>query len=510
MKNIVFSTTRQWNPGDEIILQGIRNVLKHIGLRFNPIIFNRNPDIRGFHSPIFKMHIGGDVDFFRCCVNSAMFDNSIKPWTDYSAIDAIIFAGSPEWQGMRSLELYINAVRYKIPVFLIGIDSAYRYEFEILHAVLKKAKFISIRNKDILDSFSAYNIQVNHITCPSILSSETTKNVKRVKAIGLIYRGNDCEVSFINGWNIHLHNEQIELYKYIIREYSNQYQISIICHYIDEIIPAQKYFPECEILYSYDSFDYHEIYSKFDLIIGSRIHGIGIAASLGIPSIPVKYDVRASTVDSFYPDWLVEFMETHDMISTIDYYLRNIGDLNSMLCVHKDDVKNKYETCLKELVFFDKVDYEYVFENLRDEFMMVRHEFQIDKQLYHKAIRPYVRFALNRINEMIVGKEIIIKGAGMHTRKLLCYITKRVKKIYLCDKNDKRIEDYPMIDIREINSIHYDFIILSSRIYESSMRAEIDGIVPVSKIISIYKMMDDNGIHLNEDFYFYIERGKSP
>ncbi len=46
-KNVLISTTRQWNPGDEFIMLGCLNILKEIyGDNINPIIFNRNPDIR--------------------------------------------------------------------------------------------------------------------------------------------------------------------------------------------------------------------------------------------------------------------------------------------------------------------------------------------------------------------------------------------------------------------------------------------------------------------------------
>ena len=39
-KNIVYSSTLGWNPGDEIILHGLRNL---INIPHNPIIFNRSP-----------------------------------------------------------------------------------------------------------------------------------------------------------------------------------------------------------------------------------------------------------------------------------------------------------------------------------------------------------------------------------------------------------------------------------------------------------------------------------
>ena len=53
MINIVFSTTRQFNPGDEFILYGIINILHDVMKKkaFNSIIYNRNPDInQRFHS----------------------------------------------------------------------------------------------------------------------------------------------------------------------------------------------------------------------------------------------------------------------------------------------------------------------------------------------------------------------------------------------------------------------------------------------------------------------------
>ena len=44
-----------------------------------------------------------------------------------------------------------------------------------------------------------------------------------------------------------------------------------------------------------------DIYKECDLVIGSRIHGIGLATSLCIPSIPIGYDSRRGTFNGFYP-----------------------------------------------------------------------------------------------------------------------------------------------------------------------------------------------------------------
>ena len=41
--NILFSTSRQWNCGDEFILFGVRRLLDRVPLRYNSIIYNRHP-----------------------------------------------------------------------------------------------------------------------------------------------------------------------------------------------------------------------------------------------------------------------------------------------------------------------------------------------------------------------------------------------------------------------------------------------------------------------------------
>ena len=45
-ENVVFSSTRQWNPGDEFIQFGCQNLMSNL-INFNSILFNRNPQIRG-------------------------------------------------------------------------------------------------------------------------------------------------------------------------------------------------------------------------------------------------------------------------------------------------------------------------------------------------------------------------------------------------------------------------------------------------------------------------------
>ena len=43
--NILYSTTRSWNSGDDFILFGVRNIIDAVLPQHNPLIYNRNPDL---------------------------------------------------------------------------------------------------------------------------------------------------------------------------------------------------------------------------------------------------------------------------------------------------------------------------------------------------------------------------------------------------------------------------------------------------------------------------------
>src|SRR3954462_11648347 len=102
--NVLFSATRQWNPGDEFILFGSVNALRSAGLDVNPILFNRNPQIRRMR-PLFRwMRQLDDAMFGGRAL--PFLDNSFKNTTDASIVDLVVFAGSPEWRGRRLAPLY--------------------------------------------------------------------------------------------------------------------------------------------------------------------------------------------------------------------------------------------------------------------------------------------------------------------------------------------------------------------------------------------------------------------
>ncbi len=350
--NILFSTTRQWNPGDEFILMGCINLLSEF-LNFNPVIYNRNPQIRyviGWKkrmiNNIFKAIFGRY--FF-----GPFVDNSIKPSSKGEWIDLVVFAGSPAWYGAPSEDLYQFILKNKLPVVFLGIgigeplkkDHLKPYEKE----VITRAKLITTRDikaKTLLEEYGAMQLP-----CPALLSSTQQKTISKVDRIGLIFASHHGTSD--NRIDEDSSNFLLKFFHEIIRQFP-EIEMDIICHYIDEMDVVNEAFPDQQVYYSYDSKDYLSIYNKYDLVIGSRVHGIGICASMGIPGIMISHDIRSDTVRGFNATLINTDTELVDAIELVRKEINNADQKSKLLAAHKEETKKAYLKLLKSSI--EKID----------------------------------------------------------------------------------------------------------------------------------------------------------
>lgn len=509
-KNIVFSTTKQWNPGDEIILKGIINIFDALGLNYNPLIFNRNPSVRRLYGNSTYSGMTTDDFFLMKHIDISMMDNSMKPWLSYENIDLIVMAGTPEWSGGRNRELFLRAIKNNIPVCFLGIDGDYNKEQnEVVSSVLEKSKIILVRNQEVLNSFVNKGIGAQFFPCPSLLSSKNEKHIEEVHTIGLIYRAKNTEITLINGWDENSYIEQNAIFNSIIKQYGKKTKIVIICHYVDELILAERDFNGVDIYYSYNSDDYFKIYEQCDLVIGSRIHGIGLATSLGIPSIPLKYDFRAGTYKGFYPDDSY-FDNSLNVNDKIDYYINNISDINEKLIEYKQRIKSLYISELSNLELFDKVTYDDLFVEIPKERIndALRWFVIKDKEISYSMTKRVIDDALSSINQIIKNKKVLIKGGGNHTTKMLEYLTPELKVVGIIDNSITSFQSYHVYRNDDICNLDFDYIIISSFYYREEMFKELSKYIQKSKIISIYKVIEDNYAPLEKPFFQYLEELK--
>lgn len=355
-KNILISTTRQWNPGDEFIMNGALNIIETImGDQFNPIIFNRNPDIRGgasfrncsrnlgftnkWDNASFKGK-GGLQELLRI----GHYDNSWKDDMNSGNIDFALFAGSPEWYSTRLRPMYQAIEQSNLPVLFLGIGAGDNRDFQeadpAVRRVLSRAKLITVRDhitEQLLHDYGAV-----YLPCPALLSAKKNRVVKEVQKIGLIYTTDKT----VKGHCVstEMHDYLLKLYPELIK----RYQCAIVCHYIDELDQASLEFPDTDIFYSYDSKDYERIFNNFDLVIGGRVHGIGISASLGIPGIMIKHDSRSSTTDGFCAESISINTEVQKVVELVEKYQSNIETYSKRLVAHKQAVMDQYVQLLQE------------------------------------------------------------------------------------------------------------------------------------------------------------------
>lgn len=355
-KNILFSTTRQWNPGDELILSGIINLLTEVIGDFNSLIYNRSPEVRqikGYLNPFrtanWSTRSFKNIDFaFRI----GSFDNSFKNGMDASFVDYVIFAGTPEWLGRRSSHLYDIAAEFNIPALFLGIGSNNEILFESIkhryRRVLERAELIVVR--DSLTMKILNPLKPVQLACPSLFSSKTEKDISALNKIALIFATDKSVVS--NKIDSETFNCIVNLYKTI----SQLYPCEIVCHYIDELPEAFKLFGDLEINYSYDSKDYLDIYKKFDLVIGPRIHGIGVCASYSIPGILIAHDLRADTAKGLGADIISTDTKGATVVSLIKEIRSNIRACSSSLKDLKADMKARYLELLRK-VFYNSIEF---------------------------------------------------------------------------------------------------------------------------------------------------------
>ncbi|MDB1122448.1 polysaccharide pyruvyl transferase family protein [Vibrio algarum] len=339
--NVIFSTTRQWNPGDEFILMGCMNLLKeHLG-EFNPVIYNRNPQIRRHRKYDLIKSVDNALgkDFIE-----KFNDNSVKDRLPMDYADMVIFAGSPEWRGMRTQKLYSSILEYNLPTLFLGLGTNGKFEFNESAfskdemAVFKKAKVVTCRDQNTTDGLS--DVSAKFLPCPALFSSPTESLVKKVKRIGLIYGTNNSAKN--NNVSKETYEYLMQIYNRIITEFGSDYEIEFVAHYIDELSEFKKDFPEQKLRYSFDSKDYLDIYSQYDLIIGYRVHGVGMCASMGIPGIMIAHDPRAVTVKGFKAKIHNVGEGEEKLIATTKDLINNIEELSSELLEHKKETKQKY------------------------------------------------------------------------------------------------------------------------------------------------------------------------
>jgi polysaccharide pyruvyl transferase WcaK-like protein len=317
------------------------------GDTLNSVIYNRNPQIRAIYG---RRRLQAD-HLLRVITGRGLIpdflDNSVKDGMDVSFVDGVIFAGTPEWSGSRLSSLYKLIDKHNLPCCFLGIGAHdvpnLAYIDPLQQSVLRHAHCITVRDQTCYEALK--HIGAEMVPCPALLSSSIERAVDRVVSIGLIHAS-----ALGPQYNIvakPVYEYLMKLYKEIIQKYQRQLRIEIVAHYIDEMPDAYRTYPQSVIRYSYDSAEYTDIYSRYDIVIGARVHGVGMAASLGIPGILIAHDGRSATAEGFLAETVQAGAEISHVLKLIDKIVEEISERSCRLKYHKADVWTKYMDLLE-------------------------------------------------------------------------------------------------------------------------------------------------------------------
>jgi hypothetical protein len=361
VSNILLSTTRMWNCGDDFIAYGVRNILDQcLNKQCNYIAYNRNPDLhfqRVRHPSIDMVDANRDNKKTKLDLRpyisktNWVFDNSWHPRNTLQNLSAVVFAGTPEWFGPMVAPLTEALKDSDVPVFYLGVGGFERRENLKLNnlsaqdqSVLKNAALITVRDKQAQALLEPLNPV--YLPCPALLSNQEKKleqtkrgSNKKIKIALSTQPDKTCQPPS----SPDTYAYTLELFKALIK----QYDCEVVCHYIDEISPLSEL--GVPVRYSYDARDYFAIYNNYDLLVSTRVHGAGAAASLGIPAFVISHSARSSTVKGFMSELI---SPTKDSVEAVLDRIANfnIQDRSEQIRSHKADTVKRYEELLTPLL----------------------------------------------------------------------------------------------------------------------------------------------------------------
>lgn len=354
--NVLFSTTRMWNPGDDFILFGVRHLLESLIGPFNSIVYNRHPDL---HQLRLHFNQPATVTVDEISVQANLYDllsphltprdNSWHPGIGLDRVDLAVFAGTPEWLGDMVAPLVNQLLWSRVPALYLGIgsfegiaDMAFDQISLSDRLLLNRATYITVRDETCAKILGP--LQPMQLPCPALFAAKTSRPRHQKKRLALSTQGSDGR----NGQHIDpvTREYSVALFKALAK----QYDCALICHYVDEAQELSNCLGnDMAVYYAYDARDYIDIYDDFDLTVTTRVHGAGLCASLGIPGFVIGHSARSATVRGFLADIL------HPQHDGIEQAIERIGayDVSAAserLCAHKEETLKRYIALLEPVI----------------------------------------------------------------------------------------------------------------------------------------------------------------
>lgn len=250
--NILVSTTRDWNLGDEIIWIGVKRLLKKIfDGSVNYFFYNRNPDMFPYR------HLHG---------------NYLTHVPDF--IDLVVLAGTPEFYEEKMRGLYESVGDRPIWAIGIGWGTEHLVPNEFETEFIKRDNFRIIARSEETRKIIPKPIEV--LPCPALLCSDKIEKTKKSCFVGQI------------GFNK-----------------TNESDIIVYC------IPDFLEVKDRKVKYITEPEDLIAILGQYETVYTNRLHAGFTTIATGGNAIFVKSDFRIDTAVSTWRNYQGNLMEDY-------------------------------------------------------------------------------------------------------------------------------------------------------------------------------------------------------
>ena len=253
--------------------------------------------------------------------------------------DAVLVGGSDNYRNW-SLRIDGEEIQHlRPPLFLIGLGISSNNLNEApliqkekymddIRSTNEKAALSTVRDQATWDFLTGFGVDKAIMTgCPALYLGEVDTFEFRENGPLLL--------TFPFPVNKKKMPERFKMLQKVIHEIARKYEHVILsCHDDRDVGPATELFPDLAVFFSNNWNDYVDLYGKARMVVGSRLHGTILAASLGTPFLNINVDIRGQSFDGTFglENW------------NLDYTTPNLSD----------QIIDKIErVCKGELAVFD-------------------------------------------------------------------------------------------------------------------------------------------------------------
>lgn len=298
--NILISTTLGHNPGDEIILKGVKRLLAaKFGDEITYISYNRNPDLqtRGLCNERVQ--------------RTDLVGNYMTSGSILKHVDMVVLAGSPEWYGGPMEALYKAIEKYTLDIPLLALGIGLGSEWGTLSVLDKRVlsrpqtKIITRSKETSQMLMLQLGINVPSLVCPALFAftgdepecfwnRATVAKLLASKTLLILQKpGNgwhEIRESCLEGLHLKDRQRDEDILCLHIKEYE----------YFMEMFEWEKTYHK-RVYYAADPASFAEVVSRYSKVVSTRLHGAIGALSLGIPAVVVSNgDFRIETCSSMF------------------------------------------------------------------------------------------------------------------------------------------------------------------------------------------------------------------